>query len=350
MEVILLIYVQEEVYGKRLLRYVLGKKNPYLHPELVTSSDMVTYRVGTETQKVVVLTDKEDIRAEGKKAVIHLTARQNVERNTIFRYQKAENIYKQLLLQLGMKEESNPDNLMKNAGQKRGIVFVLSPDAIGVTAMATLISQWLGQNGCCLYLNLTGFPIWFGESLCEEPDFQLSGVDELLFMSNREDFAEREKEIRRPMGQAFLLPPFHHYKDLLDSTKEDWHELFQRLQTDCGYDSIVVELGPLMEHTMDLLSLGNEIIFLSQKGLLGKVRFNVWKQYCRMEKKQELLYQTRRLLLPEEWQEWEEMILEHPLKEIAGNNQLMARVNELLEHDREGEEDVCLWEDFGGTA
>ena len=35
-DVILLLYLHDEKYGKRLLRYLAGKKNPVLYPELVT--------------------------------------------------------------------------------------------------------------------------------------------------------------------------------------------------------------------------------------------------------------------------------------------------------------------------
>ena len=59
MEVILLLYVREEDYGRRLLRFLLGKKNSFLHPELVTDERMLWNRAGTQTQRIVVLTDRE---------------------------------------------------------------------------------------------------------------------------------------------------------------------------------------------------------------------------------------------------------------------------------------------------
>ena len=35
-EIILLLYLREEEYGKRLLRFLTGKRNPGVFPELVT--------------------------------------------------------------------------------------------------------------------------------------------------------------------------------------------------------------------------------------------------------------------------------------------------------------------------
>lgn len=345
-EFILLIYMQEENYGKRMLRFFLGKKNPHLHPELVTTMDRVTHRMGTETQKVIVLTDREEIEENENRLLILLTGTKKIGKRTIYQYQKADGIYEELLMQLGMKEELSA-NTFPLWQERRGIIFLLSVDLMGVTAVATMLSQYLGRQGSCLYLNLTGFPVWYGEELCEQPDFQMPGIDELLFMVNRTGFASREREIRKPIGQAWLIPPFRHYKDLLDSTKDDWQKLFHYLQMDCGYDSIIVELGPLMEHTLELLSLGDEIYFLMQQGLLGKIRLNVWKHYCRMENKEQLLEKIRWVMLPEEWQDWEERIIEQPLKDLAGDSQLMAKIRALLDQDRKEEDNGYLWEDFG---
>ena len=345
-ETVLLLYMREETYGKRMLRFLLGKKNPYIHPELVTAKEKAIQRIGTENQHVTILTDCEEILENEDKNIVFLSSAIRKGVPTIFQFQKAEEIYEELLIYLGIQKEETPGCKFVKQRQKKGVLFLLSPDAVGVTAIATLISQYLGRQGKCLYIALSDFPVWYGETLSECPDFHQEGTEELLFMSSREDFAEREKEIRKEVGTAYLLPPFHHYKDLLDSTKEDWAELFERLLTESGYDNIVVELGAMMEQTLEILSLGDEIILLSQSGLLGGIRRNVWKQYCRMERKEDVLDKIKWLLVPEEWQEWENMITEQPLQELAENNQLMAKVGAILNTDR-GEQDVCILEDIG---
>lgn len=346
-EVVVLIYVQDEAYGKRLLRYLMGRRNTHMHAELVTSREIIHRRIGTNKQRIVVLTDWDEIEETSDKRVIHLTGVRTKNARDIFQYQKAEDIYEDLVRLLDVKEGSGDTEAAGISQLDKGIWFFLSPDGVGLTSIVTLASQYFGRQSCCLYMNLTGFPVWYGDTLCETPEFQTPGLDELLFMSAREDFVRREREIRKSMGQAFLLPPVHHYKDLLDSTKEDWQVLLQRLQEDCGYDCIVIELGTLMEHTFEMLALGDEVLMISQPNLLGNIRCNVWKQYCRVERREELLHRIRFLTLPEEWQEWEKMVLDQPLQELAENNQLMAAIHELLETERGEREHVCLWEDFG---
>lgn len=343
-DTILLLYMKEERYGKRMLHFLLSKKNPYLHPELVTEKEKVWQRVGTERQNIVVFTDCEEILEKNKNRFILLSPTYRHGVCTIYPFQKAEEIYGELLLYLGVdREESAP--IPSFPPLNKEIWFLFSPDGVGRTEIATMISQYLGQQGKCMYLNLSDFPVWYDESLQEHPDFQKEGVEELLFMTNVNDFAKREERIRKPMGTAYLLPPFPHYKDLLDSTKEDWKELFQRLKEESGYDKILVELGGLTEHTMDLLALGDHILFMSQQGLVGKVRRSVWKQYCHMEGKEKLLEQITWIWLPEEWEEWKELMETQSLTELAQNAPLMSRVKELLSAKGEGE-DVCILEDF----
>ena len=43
-DVVVLIYVADEAYGRRLLRYLAGKKKRYLHAEMVTDYDRISQR------------------------------------------------------------------------------------------------------------------------------------------------------------------------------------------------------------------------------------------------------------------------------------------------------------------
>lgn len=341
-KITLLLFMREEKYGKRLLRYILDKRNPCLHPELITFPDMISMRTQKENETIVVLTDYEKMEEFQGIVVIFLTQRGMHNQKTIYQFQKTETIYSDLLRHLGIEE------VMENQEEeKRGVLFVLSHSSNASTTMTSLLTQYLGRCSSCLFISLVPFPIWHHPSVSEEINFRVAGVDELLFMTERSDFEQQEKRIHKPMGKASLLPPLHHIKDLFDSTKQDWQRLFQRLQEECGYDNIVVELGLFSEHTWDLLSLANEIIFLREKGKNGENAVQIWKQYCQVEKKEELLLRTNWLLLPEEWQEWEEMIIQQPLDEVAKNNQLMEKVRKAFWQKEEESVNVCNIEDFG---
>ena len=71
----------------------------------------------------------------------------------------------------------------------------------------------------------------------------------------------------------------------------------------------------------------------------------VFLHYCEMEKKNELLALAEFIPEWEEIQNWRENLCTLPLVEWSQNNQLMSRMEHLLEKEG-GPEDGCVWEDM----
>ena len=344
-DVTLLLYLKDAEYGKRLLRFLVQKKNPALHPELVTAKSKIEFRTGTESSELVVLTDDPVIYGDGKRKVINLSNKQDREPGKIFQFQKAENIYQELLWQLKLEPERKPVPERKEEMLEKEIVAVFSPDAAGATELSVTLSQYMAQRGRCLYLQLSGFPVYSGERLKEMPHDAPRGMGELLFMLEREDFAGRVEELSQRFGKADMLPPLAHYKDLLDCRPNEWEHFLQRLKVDCGYDSIIVEMGQVYEYFLDLMQQADKILFLQSEGVMGSVQSTVFQRYCRTEQKDGLLERTQYILQPEDFSlagaEWDNLDLE----ELAGNAQKMECMRKILERGEKG--DDYIMEDFG---
>lgn len=344
-DVTLLLYLKDAEYGKRLLRFLVQKKNPGLHPELVTAKSKIEFRTGTESSKLVVLTDDTAIYGDGKRKVINLSNNQNREPGKIFQFQKAENIYQELLWQLKLESERKSFPERKEEILEKEILVIFSPDSAGATELAVMVSQYMAQRGKCLYLQLSGYPVYFGEELRNEIYDAPKGIGELLFMLDQEDFAGRVKQLNRRFGKADMLPPLAHYKDLLDCRPQEWEHFLKRLKTECGYDSIIVEMGQIYEYFLDLMELADKVLFLQPEGMIGSVQRAVFQRYCRIEQKEELLARTKYILQPGDFalarKEWGNMSLE----ELADNGQKMECVRRVLEGGEKG--DDYIMEDFG---
>lgn len=343
--VILLLYLKDAEYGKRFLRFLVGKKNPHLHPELVTAADKIKMRVGMESEELVVLTDDMGVKEDEKRKVIYLSNKQDVGNKTIFQYQKAEGIYRELLMLLQLKEE--PERLSESVtGQDvRGLYCVFSPDGTESTLLSVTLAQYLGSCGKCLYLSLSGFPVFYSQEISMEPEFDKKGLGELLFLMNQEEFSQRQEQLCMPFGNACMLAPISHYKDLLDCSLEEWKTLFHRIFTECEYDSVVVEMGQLFEYTLDLMEMGDRVFVVKEKGLCGRVRNAVFRKYCHMEKKEALERKAQFIELPFDKREWEQALSGQPLSQLSEDRQRMAYVRELVEVHVGGEEDVCIIEE-----
>ncbi len=339
----ILLYLEEEAYGQRFLRFLSGKKDPRIHPELVTEKDMLLRRVGTSSQRIVVLTDDESVYGDGKREVILLAGEQDDAKKKIFQYQCAEKIYEQLLSLLHMEKEVSQKVAAKEG---EGVIMLFSPDGGDRTEMAVLLSQYLGKKGKCLYISLSGFPVYYGSEYEKEPSFLTLGLGELLLCPRQEFLPDKLGRFVKPFGSADMLAPLPHYKDLLDCSAEDWRHLLDWLRNEGGYDSVIVEVGQLFETLLDLLELGDRIWIFSREDAFGKVRGKVFCHYCQMEQRNSLLERAEFIPIPEEAEEWRQSLSMQTLSEWASNNRIMGQMKDLLQGRRE-EEDVCMWEDFG---
>lgn len=336
-DVILLLYMQDEIYGKRLLRYLAGQKNPALHPELLTEKKEIDVRMTQEKGNVVLLTDDREA-WDDKKRIIRLSERKNVAENEIFIYQKASGIYEDLIKKLEIPGEEKEAVSLENS--PKGIYVIFSPDG-GISTLSAAVSQYLGSFGKCLYINISGFPIYYGEQLSENPNFETKGLGELLFFVDREQFAQKEKEISIPFGTARMLAPAHHFKDISDSDAGDWEKMLMRLREDCSYDTVVIESSHLFESTLDLLELCDYPYFITKKGVCGEIKKKVFLHYLELEGKEKL--SEKCIFLENICSEEENKIIESlKIEKLAKETEWMEKIKNWLSGGEE--ENDCVIE------
>ena len=338
-DVVLLLYMKDEDYGRRLLRFLLRQKNPRLHPELVTSEHLVQDRVGTPTQKLWVLTDRDEVAEDGKKEVIYLSNEQDARGKKIFQFQKAEKIYQELLRFLPEDLSGQRAAMAEAEEAVKGIYGVFSPAGRGAALLSAMLSQYLGGRGRCLYISVVGFPLYYGENLSDEPDFSGRGIGDLLFSLEQRDFAEREEKMRRPFGRAHMLLPVPHFKDLLDCGGEEWGRFLQRLVTDCGYDSIVVEFGQISEYLLDFMERCDRIYVPEYDDGAGAVRRKVWEHYCAVENREDLPKKMKCVKTGDEFMDWEKELFREGVSALGDDAGKMDFVDRMM---RGGERDEWI--------
>ncbi len=338
-QITIILFFREEGYARRFLRFLSAKKTPGIHVELVTEKERVTRRVGMPSNRLIVLTDDESICEDEKKEVVLLTGEQNRKEKKIFQYQSAENIYRELISLLGVKEE-----YAEEIGGKNGIITFFSPDAVSTTEISVLMAQYLGGQGRCLYICLSGFPVYYGGEFQKTPDYKMPGLGELLLCPSEEIFVSKLTQLRKSFGSADMLPPFTHYKDLLDCTLKEWKLFLERLQNEGKYDSVIIEIGLLFENLFELLELSDRLFLLEREDDFGKVRMERFRYSCLKEKKDSLFSRAEIIPVPEEMEAWRKELGQQTLSEWMANRQVMAKMKNYLEAGKE--EHVYTWEDY----
>ncbi len=340
----LYLYLTDEAYGRRLLRFLIAKRHPALHPELITTREALRGQIEGKEGPVAILTDDEDLYEDEEQSVILLGDRQSREEKRIFQYQYAEAVYSELVALLHLDKAGCiiGDDLDK----ARGILMIYATEGTGQTVTAAMVAQHYGKQGSCLYICLSAFPVFYSGELLDEPDYHGRGLEELLMYADDKPFSDTLNEVVQDFGHADMLAPLRHYKDMIDCDAKEWQELFLRLRTEGGYDMVVVEVGQVVESLMDLLEQGDYIWLLQSEGRLGKIRDDVFIHYCQMERRDALLEKIETKRLPEHWKEWEEQLTCEPLDQWGANPQMLKEA-ELLPRFGEEVEDVCIWEDDG---
>lgn len=343
--VLLLLYFREEDYGRRLLYFLTGKKHPFFHSELVTGREEIQKRIAEKKEEIVILTDDHKVYEDETVQVVLLAEEQSRAEHKIFQYQSAEVIYEELLAQMGI--QASAQVITEKVKEFSGVILLFSLDGCGVTATSVLLSQYLGKRGKCLYFSLSGFPVYYGSEFTKKPDFQRQGLGELLFWSGQECTQMQLQAVVQGFGSADLISPATHFKDILDCSQKDWRKLFHQLEKQGGYDTIVVEIGQPFESVFDLLELGNHILIFAKENAFGEVRKEAFRHCCQLENRKQLLARVTYHAPPEDSEKWEYELAQQSLEEWGGNSPVMKQMEGLLEDQKKGGDDVCIWEDFG---
>ncbi len=305
-EIYLVLFLKETAYGERLLRFLAGKKNPKLHLELMT--ERVQVEIRQKEERVVILTDDislESLEKQGeRKKVLYLAAEQNRSGGFICQYQKAEEIYEELIWQLGLeKQEVTEEETMSPVG----IYGVFSTESKVRTEFAYQLSQELGKQGKTIYLCLSAFPSYFQKEI----NFSEPGLSDLLFLVQDEIFPEKVRMWRQDFGVAETLLPWKHSKDMWDISQEEWELFLRRLQKECEYSYIVLEMGELFENVWEIMDFCDRHYFLVSQGESGKRQKEIFQRYCHIEQKEELEKRTEYVEnLEASWEEEDVCILE----------------------------------------
>ena len=215
-ETIILLYFLQADYGRQALRFLTRKKNKQIRLELMTERERVMWRTETENQRIVVLTDDEGLYAEAKKEVILLGKADDRRQKKILQYQRAEGIYEDLLKILGYKPLEEQEKLQKGV-----IMFFFTGGNDCYGAFAVMTAQFLGTKGRCLFVSLSGFPVYFDGEFSKDPHWQKETLVSFFCVHRRSCFQHSYHSMFIRLAVRISLAPFAHYKDLLDCGIED---------------------------------------------------------------------------------------------------------------------------------
>ena len=163
----LFLYLTDVEYGKRLLRFLSGRKNAGFVPELVTSDEGISGAPDGAMREAVILTDEKNERRavslaeRGQGRVICLSEEPGRRKGKIFQYQKAEGIYRELLEQMGLTEEAGEACGGEDTEER---VFCVCAGCFGRNTVSSPAGPVSGKTGAVSVSEPRGSPavLWGG--------------------------------------------------------------------------------------------------------------------------------------------------------------------------------------------
>ena len=205
---------------------------------------------GTEQNVCVISDDTEVLEHVGCQTVTLVSSPEAEGKREIFMYQRAEDIYRQILSLTGIpvrKEARDPELTVPK------VTCVYAPgesEEKTVFALRTAIDR--SERGSGLYINLCGFPLLFRE--------EQEGISNLMLCNELEVFEERLRELAFSAGQISVLAPAGHFRDLFDFSQEEVRRFITYMKQQTLYEAVVIELGQLFDFSFVLLAEADAVL------------------------------------------------------------------------------------------
>lgn len=282
----LYIHTKNRDYGERLARFAASQHNPWFRVEQLTErKDKTEF----DRNDYVLSDDGEWLHRLGCHTVQLTEHPGGSENKKIFMYQSRDKVYRQMLELTGTKDESTG-----NVSRESRVICIFSPEGGDAkTVLALRMARELAQAHAVLYISLCGFPVFFGETFCEEPEPSRAGLSELLLCADCDGFEETLKKLVFSVGRISMISPVQNYKDLLDYSPAEMTEFMKALKKQKQFPAVILEMGQMFEYSLKFLSGADEVIIPREDGFLAAVKKHVLQRYCQMERQDELWNRIR---------------------------------------------------------
>ncbi|MEE3467555.1 MAG: hypothetical protein VZQ83_03860 [Eubacterium sp.] len=292
----LYLYVCDDEYGKRLLRYLNSHRHPTLRVEMVTERERFwESRSQRKSNDEYWLTDdvSGSLADPGDRSTLWMLAdRSDGDRHRIGYAKKAPELLRELMGIMALTDVAD----RPSGAPPPGVYGVYSPGEEG-TVTAALLSQELGTYGACIYVNLCEFPVFYtSESVGEK-----NNLGELFFRLESKDYKGLVEQSQITYGKATRLPTVSHYRDLWDVGDEDRRIFFRRLTEECDRTYVVVLFNDVRE-AMPMLGQVSGFIPVSRKGCEEAFTAR-WRRYAKTENHTETDPGTT-VVMPDGWTAW----------------------------------------------
>ena len=279
---VVVIYDGDYCFADRLSQYLLLAISG-IEVHIATSHEVFAHLV-QECTPDVILCSEDDPFVEQLDHVKVIQLTKDGCGDGLYKYQKASIIAERL-------KSCNTYSRKKI----QGIYGVFSPcGGSGKTTFALIYGHLLAVERRVLYIGLDSYGSWESER---------GGLSHLYyaFMNGRDCRKAVESAVYR-VGNLDCVTPVCHFKDLFDFQRTSIGQFLEWVRKESGYEIVIVDVGCLMEYTLELLSCMDYIFMTSwdksENQIIDEVKKRVFRQYLAMEGRDDVWNKIKQVKMP----------------------------------------------------
>lgn len=213
---------------------------------------------------------------------------------SVYKYQSAANIVREILYYYS--EQDSEDEYLTGVRRDNKVIGVYSPvNVVGKNRFALALGQILAENQNVLYLNLeecSGIAGMLGEN-----HWNLSDLIYYVRQSKK-PFLYRLNSMIQKLDRMDYVPPCESYTDFCQITSEEWQKLLYLIRTQGAYDSIILDMGNVTGHEVDLLRQCDGIYVPVYQDMISRSKVSQWEKHIQILGGMDILERLQKLELP----------------------------------------------------
>lgn len=212
----------------------------------------------------------------------------------LYKYQSAQVLVREMMYHYS--ERENEGSYVTGTRRNNKVIGVFSPAGeSGKTLFALTMGQLLARERNVLYLNMeecSGFMELFGRS-------QWNLSDLVYFLrQNKTQFFYRISAMVQKLGAMDFIPPCETYTDFRQITTEEWKKMISFIRTQSEYDYLILDIGIISGHEIDLLRQCDGIYMPVSNASLPQAKDMQWIKYLQSLDAMEIESKLLKVVLP----------------------------------------------------
>lgn len=293
----------DKAYAEAFMEYVNLKKSHLFQVRACTEEEQIVKALAGEEIEILLISAEwyEVCRDLMHKECAILLSEGSILKElrtcpVVYKYQSAENILREIMYYYS--EQESEEAHFAGIRRDNRVIGVFSPmEGIQKTLFALTLGQILAENQNVLYLNLeecSGLTEFMGGS-----HWNISDLIYFLRQKNKLQFLYRLNSMVQKLGRLDYIPPCEFYTDFRQITMEEWQQLLYLIRTQSSYDSVILDMGNMAGHEVELLRQCDGIYVPVRQDPISQARISQWERCIQILDGMDVMERLQKLELPE---------------------------------------------------